>query len=90
MATRRTSSPPRIGVRPVAVANAIRREKRLLHDQLRLNEEIERMMAADRARRERPREQARARREANRAQEQADLWVRRGYGARSSLSARKP
>jgi hypothetical protein len=44
-----------------------------LRDQLGLNEEIERMMAADRARRERPREQARARREAIRAQEQAKL-----------------
>lgn len=34
-----------------AVTNAIRRVKRLLRDQLRLNEEIERMMAADRAQR---------------------------------------
>jgi hypothetical protein len=54
-----------------AVTNAIRREKRLLRDQLRLNEEIERMTAADRAQRWRRREQARARREAILAQERA-------------------
>lgn len=65
-----------------AVTNAIRREKRLLRDQLRLNEEIERMMAADRAQRWRRREQARARREAILAQEHAELWIRCGYGAR--------
>jgi hypothetical protein len=36
-----------------AVTNAICREKRALFEQLRLNEEIERMLAADRARRAR-------------------------------------
>jgi hypothetical protein len=40
------------------VTNEIRREKRLLLEQLRLNEEIERMVAADRARRERRRRRA--------------------------------
>jgi len=44
-----------------AVTNEIRREKRLLLEQMRLNEEIERMWAADVARRQRRREKRRAR-----------------------------
>jgi len=44
-----------------AVTNEIRREKRLLLEQLRMNREIEEMVARDEARRQRRREKRRAR-----------------------------
>jgi hypothetical protein len=50
-----------------AVTNEIRREKRALLEQLRLNREIEQMLARDAARRERRREKQRHRREAQKA-----------------------
>ena len=53
-----------------AVTNEIRREKRALLEQLRLNREIERKLAADEARRQRRREKR-----------QAARWIERGYGA---------
>jgi hypothetical protein len=44
-----------------AVTNEIRRKKRALLEQMRFNAEIERMWAADEARRQRRREKRRAR-----------------------------
>jgi hypothetical protein len=44
-----------------AVTNEIRREKRALLEQMRFNAEVDRMWAADEARRERRREKRRAR-----------------------------
>jgi hypothetical protein len=63
-----------------AVTNEIKREKRALFEQLRINREMEQMFAKDAARRER-----RAQKQKRRRDEQRALyWVERGYGARSS------
>jgi hypothetical protein len=62
-----------------AVTNEIRREKRALFEQLRLNREMEQMFAKAEARRQRRAEKQRRRRE----QKQALDWIERGYGARS-------
>jgi len=61
-----------------AVTNEIRREKRALFEQLRLNREMEQMFAKAEARRQRRAEKQRRRRE----QAKALDWVERGYGAR--------
>lgn len=61
-----------------AVTNEIRREKRALFEQLRLNQEMEQMFAKDAARRRRRAEKQRRWRE----QRQALDWIERGYGAR--------
>ena len=63
-----------------AVTNEIRRQKRALFEQLRLNREMEQMFAKDEARRQRRAEKQRRRR----AEKQALDWIERGCGARSS------
>jgi hypothetical protein len=60
-----------------AVTNEIRGEKRALFEQLRVNQEMEQMLARDAARRQRRAEKQRRRREA----EKARYWIERGYGA---------
>jgi hypothetical protein len=61
-----------------AVTNEIRRQKRALFEQLRLNQEMEQMLAKAEERRQRRAEKQRRRRE----QAKALDWVERGYGAR--------
>jgi hypothetical protein len=65
-----------------AVTNAIRREKRALFEQLRLNQELEEMLAGDAARRQRRAAKQRRRREGLTEQQRIDTWVERGYGRR--------
>jgi hypothetical protein len=65
-----------------AVTNAIRREKRALFEELRLNEEMEQMFARDAERRQRRAEKQRRRRAEQMAQNKAWYWIERGYGAR--------
>jgi hypothetical protein len=62
-----------------AVTNEIRRQKRALFEHLRLNREMEQMLARDAARRRRGAQKQKRRRDAQRAR----YWVERGYGARS-------
>jgi hypothetical protein len=73
-----------------AVTNQIRREMRELVELELLNRELDRRVARIEAKRQRKREQARRRREARRAEsdaqrdrERIDLWLERGYGART-------
>ena len=65
-----------------AVTNQIRREKRALFEQRRLNQEIEQRLAKDAARRKRRAEKQRRRREELTEKERIDAWVERGYGRR--------
>jgi hypothetical protein len=65
-----------------AVTNQIRRQKRALFEQLRLNQELEEMLARDAARRQRRAAKQRRRREALTEQQKIDVWVERGYGRR--------
>jgi hypothetical protein len=65
-----------------AVTNEIRRQKRALFDQLRLNREVEQMLAKDKARRERRAEKQRRRREEQTEERKILMWVERGYGSR--------
>jgi hypothetical protein len=67
-----------------AVTNAIRREKRALFEELRLNEEMEQMFARDAASRKRRAEKQRRRRAEQMAQNKARYWIEREYGARLS------
>ena len=60
-----------------AVTNEIRREKRALFEQLRVNQEMEQMLARDAARRQRRAEKQRRRRE----EQKARYWIEHGYGA---------
>jgi hypothetical protein len=65
-----------------AVTNEIRREKRILFERIRLNQELEEMLARDAARRRQKAEKQRRRREARKQAEQVEVWFKRGYGAR--------
>ena len=72
-----------------AHTNEIRREKRALFEQLRVNEEMARMLARDTARRQRRAAKQRRRRERlTEVREQlteaqrAHVWVESGYGRR--------
>jgi hypothetical protein len=64
------------------VTNQIRREKRALFEQFRLNQELEEMLARDAARRQRRAAKQRRRREELTKQQKIDAWVERGYGRR--------
>jgi hypothetical protein len=65
-----------------AVTNAIRREKRALFEQLRLNEEMEHMLARDAERRQRRAAKQRRRREQQAEEQKILTWVERVYGRR--------
>jgi hypothetical protein len=65
-----------------AVTNQIRREKRALFEQRRLNQEIEQRLAKDAARRKRRAEKQRRRREELTEKQRINAWVERGYGRR--------
>jgi hypothetical protein len=65
-----------------AVTNQIRREKRAIFEQLRLNQELEEMLARDAARRQRRAAKQRRRRAELTEQQRIDTWVERGYGRR--------
>jgi hypothetical protein len=65
-----------------AVTNEIRRQKRALFEQLRLNEEMAQMLARDAARRQRRAAKQRRRREKLTEEQRVHAWVERGYGRR--------
>jgi hypothetical protein len=65
-----------------AVTNAIRREKRALFEQLRLNKELKQMLTRDAERRQRRAEKQRRRRQEQTEEQKILMWVERGYGRR--------
>lgn len=64
------------------VTNQIRREKRALFEQLRINQEMDLRLAKDAARRQRRAELQRRRREKLTHDQKILVWIERGYGRR--------